>query len=58
MSLTMYLITSHYPLLITMLNYHMVLVYWLIFLLTMDHIFLFFLCLMFFCFELDIMDAI
>ena len=58
MSLSMYLITAHYSLLITMLNYHMVLVYWLIFLLTMDRIFLFFLCLMFFCFEVDIMDAI
>jgi len=58
MSFSMYLITAHYSLLITMLNYHMVLVYWLIFLLTMDRIFLFFLCLMFFCFEVDIMDAI
>ena len=58
MSFSMYLITAHYSLLIKMLNYHMVLVYWLIFLLTMDRIFLFFLCLMFFCFEVDIMDAI
>lgn len=58
MSLTMHLVTAHYSLLITVLNYHMVLVYWLVFLLTVDHICLFFLCPVFFCFELDIMDAI
>ena len=56
--LTMHLVTAHYYSLITMLNYHIVLVYWLVFLLTVDHNCLFFLCPVFFCFELDIMDAI